>query len=553
VEPVITPSGFIFEKSVIEAHLASHGPTCPLSGLAIAAHELRPVVLYSPNPMAMQPMPMQPMSMQPMPMQPMAMNPRLSFYQQPLPGMEAPGMIPPYRYSSPIPSDTSAIFSSPQSSTAVDLPEVGKDAPLERTKGTPGESDTQSQSSKRHRPYSTLLQEGSGNRENALLNVSIMQDSELANQLTQQSSRYGNALNESTSSDRLQTAIVERRQQQTKPWFIYLVTLLQVIGVIYTLVLNFRVMGTPFQLSTPVNYMLGPSTEVLIQSGARFAPCMRTSSKLPPVPSLAPPTDALACQLPTGKKTSNPAYNICTFRDYCGNFIPSSVSDYDLKANQWFRFVLPIFLHAGVVHFIMNIIFQMTSVKSLESDWGAIRIGVIYMASGIFGFSFGGAFGDELSPSVGCSGALFGMIACLLIDHIQNWKLIHHPTYQLIRMLFVIAVTFFIGLFPAIDNFSHIGGFIMGLLLGVASRPNIDLAISSFESVKPPTEGKKLLFGMSIVNVAIRIVCLVLAVILLSVIITIFYDGNGNDRCTWCKYIDCLPMLGECSVGAKPL
>jgi len=96
--------------------------------------------------------------------------------------------------------------------------------------------------------------------------------------------------------------------------------------------------------------------------------------------------------------------NLCTVNQICG---------FGLKEgevpNQWFRFLLPIFLHAGVVHIVINLSFQVRTGIQMERDFGTWRIFIIYMASGIFGFAFGANYSGR-TTSVGCSGSLYGKL-----------------------------------------------------------------------------------------------------------------------------------------------
>ncbi len=75
--------------------------------------------------------------------------------------------------------------------------------------------------------------------------------------------------------------------------------------------------------------------------------------------------------------------------------------------------------------------------------------------------------------SVGASGAEFGLIACIFVDLIQNWKMIPDAKRRMISLVVVMILSFAIGFAPGIDNFSHIGGFFMGLLAGFAVLPTV--------------------------------------------------------------------------------
>lgn len=52
---------------------------------------------------------------------------------------------------------------------------------------------------------------------------------------------------------------------------------------------------------------------------------------------------------------------------------------------QVFRFITPIFLHAGFLHIIFNLWAQLRFGLYLEREWGILRTIVIYFVSGIAG------------------------------------------------------------------------------------------------------------------------------------------------------------------------
>lgn len=90
----------------------------------------------------------------------------------------------------------------------------------------------------------------------------------------------------------------------------------------------------------------------------------------------------------------------CTLEEICG------FGGFDNKdPDQNFRFILPIFLHAGIVHLILNLLWvpsrhacssaersaQINSVQCLSSgvierEMGSLRFFFLYFAAGIFGF-----------------------------------------------------------------------------------------------------------------------------------------------------------------------
>ncbi|KAJ1570024.1 hypothetical protein HK096_005365 [Nowakowskiella sp. JEL0078] len=158
------------------------------------------------------------------------------------------------------------------------------------------------------------------------------------------------------------------------------------------LVLNYIRTGIPIQIGDNFNYMIGPSPGVMITMGARFTPCIRPGSFLDTT------TENIACYTGSvGSKTID-GTAICTLADTCG---------FSRKPDQWYRFITPIFLHGGVLHLASNMLFQMKTGVQMERDWGWWRVAGIYFSSGVAGFLFGGNY-SGLSPSVGCSGSLYG-------------------------------------------------------------------------------------------------------------------------------------------------
>ncbi|KAG8931775.1 hypothetical protein FRC02_002182 [Tulasnella sp. 418] len=199
--------------------------------------------------------------------------------------------------------------------------------------------------------------------------------------------------------------------RQRRPWVTYTLTAAMFAVMIYEFVANWKAQGTPFSFKPVVNPLLGPSQSVLIEVGARFAPCMKHVED-------APPTFMLGC----ANNTANPATSICTIEDLCefGGF-------HGKEPNQWFRFITPIFLHAGLVHIFLNMFVQWTLAGQVEREMGSIPFTLLYFAAGIFGNILGGNFAMVGLPSVGASGAIFGTVGTLWVDLIAHWQYEYRP------------------------------------------------------------------------------------------------------------------------------
>src|SRR5262245_51355239 len=95
--------------------------------------------------------------------------------------------------------------------------------------------------------------------------------------------------------------------------------------------------GSPIMIHPSFNPMIGPSTYVQINMGARFVPCMRVT---PNVQNATVPVQ-WPCPNTTTSDPNSPS-NKCDLHELCG------FGDLDnMHPNQWYRFILPMFLHAG--------------------------------------------------------------------------------------------------------------------------------------------------------------------------------------------------------------
>lgn len=217
-------------------------------------------------------------------------------------------------------------------------------------------------------------------------------------------------------------------------------------------------------------------------------------------------------------------------------------SDTVAGKHQLWRPFSCIWLHAGVVHLIVDLISLLFVGIRLEQEFGCVRVGCIYFLSGIGGSLFSLLF-IENRVSVGSSGALFGLIGAVVAEIIPNWSK-HEGKSPTFMTLGVVAVLLFIiGLFPHIDNFSHGGGFLFGLLLGYAF-----FARAHFDWSKYQTAPHNRLTDFStdtskkMCKMFVWVVVVLLLVILYLIFMVLAFKGvNGNDHCSWCRSFSCIP------------
>lgn len=257
-------------------------------------------------------------------------------------------------------------------------------------------------------------------------------------------------------------------QETHRPYFIGLVTVIDIALLIYEIVYNGGF--EPFTY----NPWLGPSTETLVDVGAKFVP--------------------------------------------------------KILEGEWWRFLTPIFLHVGIAHIFMNLLMQLKVGISLEKSYGAMRIAPIYVLCGMYGNILSSIF-LPTQVQVGASGALFGFLGVLLSDLLQNWSLLQTPWRNLISLLITIIISLAIGLLPGVDNFAHVGGFVMGILTGFVFLPNLS-------------------YGKCQARWRTCVVCTFIPVVVVLFLVSwiAFYAGvDANGWCGWCSQISCLDVLDWCN------
>lgn len=364
--------------------------------------------------------------------------------------------------------------------------------------------------------------------------------------------------------NRLYTLRSKPRFHYTKlPYFTILVTLIQVIVFIVELAKMSILTGSAFQTSPYFNPMLGPSTYLLIYMGARYVPCMHQITGI---------TDDTTISFPCANSTTVDTF-VCSLNDLCGlSGIPTFDDGTKFAPNQWYRIFIPIFLHAGFLHIFFNLLLQLTMGASIERNIGILKYALIYIMSGIAGFLLGANFTPQGIASTGASGALFGVVATNIILFIytgrKNTNMYGTKHYKLFIffMFCEIVISFVLGLLPGLDNFSHLGGFAMGILSAILLLKDpfwiYNDGIITYR--RDPTTWQQFvnnwnpLFAYEdkiplrfLIWVGVRVVALVLIIIYFVLLAKNFFnnDYDLSENCKWCKYFNCIPVKGWCDIG----
>jgi membrane associated rhomboid family serine protease len=142
------------------------------------------------------------------------------------------------------------------------------------------------------------------------------------------------------------------------------------------------------------------------------------------------------------------------------------------------------FLHGGWGHIFSNMLFLWIFGNNVEDALGRGRFLLFYLASGVAAAAAqtfaSAAAGDVLTPMVGASGAIAGVLAAYMVFFPKARILTLVPIFFFIR-LFYIPARVFIGLWFALQLlmalggvggtgggvafFAHVGGFVAGYVL----------------------------------------------------------------------------------------
>ncbi|KAJ0605180.1 putative peptidase S54, rhomboid, Rhomboid-like superfamily [Helianthus annuus] len=228
-------------------------------------------------------------------------------------------------------------------------------------------------------------------------------------------------------------------------------------------------------------------------------------------------------------------------------FGPSSSTLEKLGALEWkkvvndkeaWRLVSCIWLHAGVIHLLANMLSLVFIGIRLEQQFGFARVGVIYMLSGIGGSILSTLF-IKNNISVGASGALFGLLGAMLSELLTNWTIYANKAAALITLVIIILINLAVGILPHVDNFAHIGGFLAGFLLGFVLLVRPQFSWQERHHLPIEARGKS---KYTIFQYVFWILSMILLVAGFAVGLVMLFNGeNGNDHCSWCHYLSCVP------------
>lgn len=214
-----------------------------------------------------------------------------------------------------------------------------------------------------------------------------------------------------------------------------------------------------------------------------------------------------------------------------------------VNQGQWFRLFTPLVLHAGLVHFVLNMAAMYFIGAAVEQSHGYSTAAVLFILPAVGG-NILSAICLPQYISVGASGGIFGLIGACLADISINWNLLflksttdEESRWRHLKVLFWLAfdiiLNCIIGLTPFVDNFTHLGGFLYGLCCGLSTIERLALGFFGLKSTSYSKAWSTFLrfFGLIVSLIAIMVTTVVLV-----------QSDGVTSPCNGCRYISCVPF-----------
>ncbi len=145
----------------------------------------------------------------------------------------------------------------------------------------------------------------------------------------------------------------------------------------------------------------------------------------------------------------------------------------EVLAGEWWRMITATFLHGGFSHLIGNMIVLYIVGMACEHAFGAARMALVYFGSGLAGSTL--SLIASPGPSVGASGAVFGVLAAVVVMLYRNQDRFYVRDKRIGVVLAAWAAWQLLTGFltPFVDNFAHLGGMLGGATAALLLSPRL--------------------------------------------------------------------------------
>lgn len=166
------------------------------------------------------------------------------------------------------------------------------------------------------------------------------------------------------------------------------------------------------------------------------------------------------------------------FSQYINNYglVPVQI----IHGENLYTLLTSMFLHADIWHLAINMLFLFLSGDAIERELGSSRFLALYLACGISAGLFHSYMNSTSTiPTIGASGAIFGLLAALAILFPFRWvfTILGFVPVPLPALVFVFITVLtetayvYYGTVENIAHTAHVGGFLAGLFLTLLFIP----------------------------------------------------------------------------------
>lgn len=219
-------------------------------------------------------------------------------------------------------------------------------------------------------------------------------------------------------------------------------------------------------------------------------------------------------------------------------------ADLIVNDQEWFRLLTVMFVNAGVIHYILNMMVMWHVGRAIEQEHGFLIAIALFVIPAICG----GMLSTIFLPRyviVGISSGICGWIGGYLADILIHMRLLfdrevnENDTANIVRNVWMLVIVFLeiilyfiIGLVKHVDNFAHFGGLLSGLMLGLALFIDIPSEFVGTKNGDTVVTKRRFIRYLGIIGT--------ITFFLANVIVLSMSDGITTP-CEKCVYLSCMP------------
>ncbi|KAJ9147372.1 hypothetical protein P3X46_029545 [Hevea brasiliensis] len=146
-----------------------------------------------------------------------------------------------------------------------------------------------------------------------------------------------------------------------------------------------------------------------------------------------------------------------------------------ILVGEWWRLVTPMFLHSGVFHVALGCWSLLTFGPQVCRGYGSFTFFLIYMLGGISGNL--ASYLHTPQPTVGGTGPIFSIIGAWLVYQVQNKGVIDKDVAESMfhKAIITTGLSFILSHFGPIDDWTHLGAALSGIVYGFFTCPTLQL------------------------------------------------------------------------------